>query len=198
MSLASQTSRLDLFFSSCSPRESSVQRRRIYLRYDPHATCSHAWTHTSSIGPAKPIISGRSALTSSSILSVESASSCLFRPTITLPHLTTETHTLSLSHIHILRLPSTKSRFQANQELQAMSQYNRQGGSGYQYDEYGGHNSQYTEQPSHADYSSETYHSEQQGYAQQQSYNNYDSPQPEYQSAPIKPQRYVKAPPFVR
>ncbi|SAM84110.1 probable Chitin synthase 2 [Ustilago bromivora] len=70
-----------------------------------------------------------------------------------------------------------------------MSQYNRQGGSGYQYDEYGGHNSQYTEQPSHADYSSETYHSEQQGYAQQQSYNNYDSPQPEYQSAPIKPQR---------
>ncbi len=69
-----------------------------------------------------------------------------------------------------------------------MSQYYRQGGHPNPYDPYADpqHQHQYSEHaPSAGAYSSEPYHS-QQAYHSQQSY---DAAQPEYQAAPIKPQR---------
>ena len=70
-----------------------------------------------------------------------------------------------------------------------MSQYNRQqSGSGRHYDQHTGHQQYYTEQASQSDYAPQDYQ-QHHGYSQQPSYPAYDAPQPEYQSAPIKPQR---------
>ncbi|SPO27806.1 probable Chitin synthase 2 [Ustilago trichophora] len=64
-----------------------------------------------------------------------------------------------------------------------MSQYNRQGGSAHPYDQYGSHQQHYADRTqSQQDY-------QQYQIYPQQSHNAYDAPQPEYQSAPVKPQR---------
>ncbi len=80
-----------------------------------------------------------------------------------------------------------------------MSQYNRQGGAAHhQYDPYvDQHQQHYADQASQSGYPAEQHFQQpqqhrqgysQQGYAQT-SHSAYDAPQPEYYSAPVKPQR---------
>lgn len=76
-----------------------------------------------------------------------------------------------------------------------MSQYNRQGGGPtYPYDQYAGDHyagsqQHYTDHGSQSGYPPEAYQQQYQGHPQQQSHSGYQAAQPEYQSAPVKPQR---------